>query len=540
MQVGSIPVHPGVFGQVAERAWGATLASFAIERRTGELVVHAHDGKRYRIAFLNGAVVAASSPVTSDSVARIALTSHLVSSSQIPAIAQRLATVAGRDEIDVVAEAARLSVQQAVSLRRRVITQRAARTFSIDRGELAFERDLTLSVIPGIEIELGAAIYLGVRMYLSEPRLAQDLRTLGERFVLRSDADHTRFGFTVLEQPILESLRTMTSLAELDARHRDVEPRIAQAIVYALVSCGACEVIAPEDRGIVELQTRTPTTTWPKPRVPTARTSAEPAAAVSRTRTQSASPAISRTVTARRDAFAVRQTILAGLALLEGGADHFALLGVAPGSSLDVIRSAYVAFASQLHPSKLPQVDALTTADAQRLFGAINLAFGVLNDPVRRAEYTTRLHTPKAARPAASPAATAATQAEAAFHRGVLALRREDLEHAIGELSHATELAPEDVDYHAMLAWARFCAAHDKQEIASETRKVLDKAVRKSPKPMMARFYLGRVERMLGRLREALFHFREVLDLEPGHTDAATEVRLLEQRVAANARHSRR
>jgi curved DNA-binding protein CbpA len=236
----------------------------------------------------------------------------------------------------------------------------------------------------------------------------------------------------------------------------------------------------------------------------------------------------------------VRETIVAGLVLLEHGADHCALLGVTPDASIDAIRSAYVALACQLHPSKLPALDPLTTLDAQRLFGAINLAFGVLSDPVRRAEYTAALRAPKTTQPAPPPVVvTPAALADEAFHRGVLALRREDLEQALAELTRATELAPQDVDYQAMLAWARFCAAFDKQAIASDTRKTLDKAIRKSPRPMMARFYLGRVERMLGRVREALYHFREVLEIEPGHTDAATEVRLLEQRAAANERARR-
>ena len=46
---------------------------------------------------------------------------------------------------------------------------------------------------------------------------------------------------------------------------------------------------------------------------------------------------------------------------------------------------------------------------------------------------------------------------------------------------------------------------------------------------MMARFYLGRVERILGRVREALLHCKQVLDVEPGHADAAAEVRMLEK-----------
>ena len=69
-----------------------------------------------------------------------------------------------------------------------------------------------------------------------------------------------------------------------------------------------------------------------------------------------------------------------------------------------------------------------------------------------------------------------------------------------------------------------------------DIRKVLERAIRKSDKPMMARFYLGRVERILGRVREALVHFKQVVEIEPGHADAAAEIRMLEPRMASERR----
>jgi hypothetical protein len=124
--------------------------------------------------------------------------------------------------------------------------------------------------------------------------------------------------------------------------------------------------------------------------------------------------------------------------------------------------------------------------------------------------------------------------AEEAFTRGKTALRREELADVIAELTRAAELNPQDVDYQAVLAWARFCAAPDKNAIAEHTRKVLGRAVVKSNKPEIARFYLGRVERMVGRDKEALRHFQAVLEAQPRHADAAAEVRMLETRMATD------
>jgi cytochrome c-type biogenesis protein CcmH/NrfG len=122
--------------------------------------------------------------------------------------------------------------------------------------------------------------------------------------------------------------------------------------------------------------------------------------------------------------------------------------------------------------------------------------------------------------------------AKSAFKRGQNRLKADDLEGAIVELARAVELQPAETDYAATLAWARFCHAPDKPAFAQATREALNKAIRKSPTPELAQFYLGRVERMLGRDKEALRLFQEVLEAQPKHADAAAEIRVIEARLA--------
>jgi hypothetical protein len=126
-----------------------------------------------------------------------------------------------------------------------------------------------------------------------------------------------------------------------------------------------------------------------------------------------------------------------------------------------------------------------------------------------------------------------AAAAEEAFKRGELAMKRDQPGEAIIEYKTACDLNPHEVDYAGMLAWAKFCAAGDKAAIGAETRKALERAIYKSSRPERARFYLGRVERMLGRDKEALRQFQEVLDLKPNHAEAASEVRAIEARLQA-------
>ena len=140
------------------------------------------------------------------------------------------------------------------------------------------------------------------------------------------------------------------------------------------------------------------------------------------------------------------------------------------------------------------------------------------------------------ARPDHAPEQALATEpltksnAEEAFHRAQVALQGERLEDAVSDLELATQLAPNEPRYFAALAWARFCRAPDKTKVAAETRQMLGRAIARSDAPILPRYYLGMVERILQRPQQALEHFREVLELQPNHQEAATEIRFLTRR----------
>nr|MBA3817666.1 hypothetical protein [Deltaproteobacteria bacterium] len=244
-----------------------------------------------------------------------------------------------------------------------------------------------------------------------------------------------------------------------------------------------------------------------------------------------------RTITGRERAARAAETLLATrIAMLDTGADHFALLGVTPDAPPEAIRGAYFAIIRQLHADSLAELGVVDAQGAApRVLAQLASAFAVLCDPVKRRDYVEGLKRGEAT-PLAPRARTGDLDrrelAHEAFQRGEAALRREQLGEATVELGRAVELEPSNVDYVAVLAWAQFCSAADKPTIAPDTRRALATAIHKSQHPVMARFYLGRVERMLGRLREALEHFQEVLDAQPGHADAAAEVRFIESRLA--------
>ncbi len=700
-----------VQGQVRDRPWGQTLGALGLRGLTGQLTLRAED-KDYAIAFDLGGVIGAWSANAADSAPRVALTNHLLSSSQVAPIARRITAQPDRDEVDIVAELARLSVEQVETLRSKLVGQRAARTFSVEDGEFTVEDEITIPIVPGPGLDIRSVVYLGARMNLSEQRLTTGLRHFGAYFQLRSDAAKVldRFGFTDAERTVLVELRAGTSLHELEAAHRDIDPRMVQAVVYALFACGACEIsdapampraatvtsvakpapatqgsgpqrathddafatrtptppitgrtpgygrpgteeafpmrtptppvsgvysnvddlqrrpISGPDRATTEnpfpvrsptppvtgrtstenpFPMRTPTppvmgrtsTENPFPvrsptppvesrtksagravngpdeagvprqrpgsvspprsstpasgvRISTPRPGGAPAStptvartvtgdpAVARTSTSETrpavartgtGPAIARTSTARKTA----ALVAARMILLEQGADHFALLGVPFDASIETVRTTYLNLVRQLHPDKLAELDVNdSSGKAQQLFTAMGIAFSILTDPTRREAYISSVVDVPTTPRTKTGDETGGTPATEAARRGESALRRDEPHEAVAHFQRAAELAPLDVDFQGLLAWAQFCASTERDKTAVETRKALERAINRSPKPLGARLLLGKVERILGRDREALRQFQGVLEEQPTHAEARSEIRAIETRLA--------
>jgi len=292
----------------------------------------------------------------------------------------------------------------------------------------------------------------------------------------------------------------------------------------------------PTDRPTLH---RAPTSPGIAPPARSTRSSvAPPRAATGSTNPPTNRTRTSASATANPDAMRDTQRLIKEkLTQLDGRVDHFALLGTAFDAPAGLVRTAYFDLARKLHPDRLAAVGITDDArDAQRLFAQINAAFAVLSDVARRAEYVALVHrggeeAVREEQARADQLAMAVMRAEEAFHRGELALRRDQLQQAIVDFSEAAALQPAEPDYRALLAWAKFAAAPDKNAVAAATRNTLQRAAADAPKSPTARFYLGRVERMLGREKDALAHFKAVLAIKPSHADAASEVRVLEQRL---------
>lgn len=227
----------------------------------------------------------------------------------------------------------------------------------------------------------------------------------------------------------------------------------------------------------------------------------------------------------------IQSLIKAKVALVDQGADHFLLLGIKPDAPLDVVRTAFYGLVRRIHPDLLHAVGLSASEESQRLMARLNEAYAVLSSPERRREYEAQLQG-VGGRSATEAIVTAALTAEERYRRGHQALRRDALDEAQREFEAAFELKKDEGDYLAMVTWARFCAAPNQEAAAASARQSFDRAARMAPESVVPRFWLGRLERVLGRAQQALTHFRWVVDQDPRHAEAAAEIRVLMAREA--------
>src|SRR5262249_550440 len=231
-----------------------------------------------------------------------------------------------------------------------------------------------------------------------------------------------------------------------------------------------------------------------------------------------------------------REQIAAKFATIEANADHFAVLEVGRDASSDQIKAAYFQLAKAYHPDRLalhkledlpPQVG--------RIFARLSDAYAGIRDEAHRKEYLELLARGGEAavkRRTDDEAERAATLLTAEEHcrKGEMALRRQMWDVAVEEFQTALSMNDQEAEHHALLAWAKFCAAPVKGPIVTEVKSGLNKAVQLNPQCVKAFYYLGQLYTAVGDIERAYGSFQKVLDLEESHVDAKREVRIIEMR----------
>jgi len=229
---------------ISDAPWGQTLAAYGQRAWSGTLTV-VNDDRKFSVMFDRGAVIDASSPLATDAAVRVALLGQLISSTKVSEIVRQHAAAPARSELDVIVELGKLSVDQATQLRRRVVTRRAARTFSLERGDIQADGATTAGVAPPFsQIDVREVIYLGARDNLPAQRLMEEVERHGSWFMLKPSAieELPRFGFGTDANHILDLLREGSSLTELENCKPGIDMRLVWSVLYALTACDACAV----------------------------------------------------------------------------------------------------------------------------------------------------------------------------------------------------------------------------------------------------------------------------------------------------------
>jgi curved DNA-binding protein CbpA len=238
----------------------------------------------------------------------------------------------------------------------------------------------------------------------------------------------------------------------------------------------------------------------------------------------------------------LREQIAGKLAQIDAHADHFKVLEVPRDASSAQVKAAYFALAKTYHPDRLALVQLESMRPlVEKIFARLSDAYAALADEARRKEYLGILAQggEQAVKRRSDDEAAAATKlltAEEHFRKGEMALRRQLWQTAIEEFQAALALNEEEAEHHAYLAWARWCAAPQKDAVFVEVKRGLSRAVELSSRCLPAFLYMGQIYSARGELDRAYGAFQRVLDINPNHVDALREVRLIDMRRAKGER----
>jgi tetratricopeptide (TPR) repeat protein len=209
---------------------------------------------------------------------------------------------------------------------------------------------------------------------------------------------------------------------------------------------------------------------------------------------------------------------------------HFELLGVAESTAASEINTAFVRSARRFHPDRLAGAGLSEhVPQAERILARMSEAAMILGDPMRRAEYlASRSGNPSGIQVGTIPGLV---EAESSFLKGEVFLKKGDYAKAIEFFTAACQANPNEPQYRAYLAWARFENPKSRKEsVVREVQKIITDAVAAQPRFARGHFWLGQIWKFLNQPVRAERCFREAVNQDQDFIEASRELRLLEMR----------
>lgn len=206
-------------------------------------------------------------------------------------------------------------------------------------------------------------------------------------------------------------------------------------------------------------------------------------------------------------------------------ATYYSLLGIEPSATGVHVRAAFTPLARRFHPDALTRSVPEARELAPRLFADIMEAFRVLSDPFRRTEYDRALRAGTAP-PIDLEPLRRLYRGMARPHRAEALLAAGNIDAAEQEVSRALDVAPSEPE---LLALSALIQAQKPNANTRQLWALVDEAANRAAGNPKVHYYRGLFLQRLGKHASALQEFRQVVDLDSHHIDAARQVRLYEK-----------
>jgi tetratricopeptide (TPR) repeat protein len=483
---------PAAQGTLQERPLARLLQQLFRKKVTGALVLDDR-GEVSRVYLRDGYPVHVERPSEVDRLDRVLIDCGVLSAEVVQA-AQEQSTRSGRRLGEVLAEEGALPAEALADVLKAQLKRKLTRLFALRAGTFqVFVQPHEYGAgpdFPAMRVDPRCLVLPGLRLTYDESRLNAELAPL------------TGFTFRLIDLPT--AYLTALGFGEADAV---IETLRARPLTLADLDgvTARTEVLALLYTDLLEAQPLTAAPSLPN---------APPG-----------SP---------RSAHPLRAAVLARAETLDR-ASHFELLDLPETAPLEQVGAAFVKAARQFHPDRLAAAGLSDLAPiAERIMARLSEASAVLSDPARRAAYLA-----ERSGQGTSNASLARTilDAEQAFRRGEQLLKNGDHARAIEAFSEAAKARPEEAQYRAYLAWARFDDPRAaKASLARGTLDVLEAVLREQPGFAWGHFFVGQVCKQQGDLGRAEAAFREALARDATLLDAERELRLIDIRRAKGAR----
>jgi tetratricopeptide (TPR) repeat protein len=230
------------------------------------------------------------------------------------------------------------------------------------------------------------------------------------------------------------------------------------------------------------------------------------------------------------DTDAVRKQIETKSKTVEGES-LFEVLGLPPSAGREDVKTAYFEAARKFHPDRMGSLglDGMR-GDVEKIFRRVSEAYSTLYDDAQRETYRVALEKRMAGAGSDAEAHTKAMkmlEAEMAFRRGEIAMRKNDYQSALVELETAVQSNPAEGEHLAYLTWVKLCLG---QLSHAAARPTFQEAVKLSPGCARAYYFLGICLKEENEIDKAYNAFRKAQELDARMLDAEREMRLINMR----------